>query len=335
MRSNKTPRIAAALLAILICTGTALAVSDEAFQLNEEGITLFEQGKYAKAKERFLEAITADSVYSEARVNAARAAEKLDDWETVKFQYLTVLTYEEENVDALTGAGNYMVKASQYPEAEGYLKKATGFDPRNVSAFYGLGNLYYKMKKYGSAKTNYKKVISLDPRGYSRAWLRVGLIEFDGAKKTKKYAEATKHLEKYLELDPDGSGAALAHYRLGFIHYQGGKTKAALEQFAESKKLSPKDHLPCFYSGEIHLKAGNRAAAEKEYLECLKRKPGFGLAHFKLAIMYQQDYRDEDALTHYKAAAADKSFKQRSQAAQQAAALEEYFRKVKEAETED
>ncbi len=334
MRLKRTPRIAAALFAILIGTGTALAVSDEAFHLNEEGITLYEQGKYAEAKEKFLQAVVADSVYSEARMNTARAAEKLDDWETVKVQYLTVITYDKENVEALTGAGNYMVKASKFPEAESYLKDAVRLDSRNIRAFYGLGNLYHKMEKYGSAKTNYKKVISLDPRGYSHAWLRVGLIEFNGAKKSKKYAEATKHFAKFLELEPDGDGAALAHYRLGFIHYQGGKNKAALEQFAEAKTLSPEDHLPCFYSGEIHQKAGNRAAAEKEYLQCLKRKPGFGLAHFKLAIMYQQDYRDDDALTHYKAAAADKSFKQRSQASQQAAALEEYFRKVKEAEAE-
>ncbi|MFH1278729.1 MAG: tetratricopeptide repeat protein [Candidatus Eisenbacteria bacterium] len=332
MMVKRSPLILGILVLLLAGATAALGVSEEAFQLNEEGIALMDRGKFEQAKEKFLAAVEADGEYWDARVNAARAAEKLEDWVTLKTQYLTVLEYDEENYDALVGIGHYEVATSNFADAEKHFRKALEIEPRSASVRYGLGNLYHKMKKPTNAKAEYEKLIGLDPRGYPRAYLRLGLYEFDGAKQTKKYDAAAAHLEKYLTLDDDPEGVGLAHYRLALIYYQQNKNEKALAHFTEAKKADPSDYRSYYYSAEIHRKAGNRAAAEKEYLDAVKRKPDLGEAHFQLAIMYQQDYRDEDALNHYKQAAADRTFKQRSQAQAQVAALEEYFRKLREAE---
>lgn len=332
MMVMRSPRILGVLALFLAGATTALGVSDEAFQLNEEGLALMKQAKYERAREKFLAAVEADGEYWEARVNAALAAEHLEDWVTVKTQYLTVLEYDPENYDALVGIGHYEVATSNFADAESHFRAALKLEPRSASARFGLGNLYHKMKKFPNAKTEYTKLIDLDPRSYPRAYLRLGLYEFDGAKKTKKYDAAVAHLEKYLTMADDPEGIGLAHYRLALIYYQQDRNQKALAHFTEAKKTDPEDYRNYYYSAEIHRKAGDRTAAEREYLEAVKREPGLGEAHFQLAIMYQQDYRDEDALNHYKKAATDKTFKQRGQAQAQVAALEEYFRKLREAE---
>lgn len=332
MRVKRTPRILGVLLALAAGATVVFAVSDQAFQLNEEGITLLDKGKYEEAKAKFLAAVEAEPQYSEARVNAAKAAENLEDWVTVKTQYLTVLTYDEENFDALLGIGHYEVSTSNFADAEKHLRKALDLEPRSAGAHYGLGNMHYKMKNENLAAAEYEKVIGLDPRGFPRAYLRLGLYQFDVGSKTKKFDDAIKNLEKYLTLGDDDEAIGLAHYRLGLIHYQQNQDAKALQHFSEAKKDDPNDYRPYWYSAEIYRRGEKRADAEKEYLETLKRKPDLGEAHFQLAIMYQQDYRDEDALEHYKKAAADRGFTQRGQAQAQVAALEEYFRKLKEAE---
>ncbi|MFH1680755.1 MAG: tetratricopeptide repeat protein [Candidatus Eisenbacteria bacterium] len=332
MSKRRVPLLAAAAAAVLLAAGLALAVSEEAFQLNEEGITLLRAGKYTQAKEKFLAAVATDSVYSEARINAARAAEMENppDWETVKTEYLTVLTYEPENLDALVGIGEYYVKTPNPEEAKPHFDAALELDPRSGAAHFGLGNMHHKMKKTQQAKAEYEKAVAADPRGFPRAFLRLGLYEYDAGEQTKNFTKAIEHLEKYVAMKDDDDGLATGRRRLGAIYIQKNDAKKAIEHLTKAKELSPSDPWVSYYLGEAHSKAGNLSAAEKEYLACVEKDPKFGEAHFKLAVLYQQDEMDEKAIAHYKAAAADPSFRQKGQAAQMAKQLEEYLRKVRQ-----
>lgn len=332
MKRYRFPRLLAGSIALLAAATFAGAVSDEAFQLNEEGLVLLKAGKHAQAKEKFLAAVAADDVYSEARINAARAAEMENppDWETVKTQYLTVLTYEPENIDALVGIGEYYVKTPNPEEAKPHLDAALKLDPRKASVHFALGNMHHKMKQTQPAKAAYEKAVAADPRGFPRAYLRLGLYEYDAGEKTKDFTKATEILEKYVLMEDDAEGLSTGRSRLGAIYVQKNDPKKAVEHLEKAKELNPADPWVYYYLGEAHTKARNFTAAEKEYLACIEKDPKFGEAHFKLAVLYQQDEQDEKAIQHYKAAAADPGFKQKGQAAQMAQQLEEYLRKVRE-----
>jgi len=338
MKSIRTaPFVVASLL--FLWTSMALATTDAAFQLNKEGISLMKAGKYAQAKEKFLAAVEEDSVYAEARVNAAKAAEMEDppDWVTVKTQYLTVIQFiDAENMGALLGIGEYYVKVSNMPDAEASFRKVLELDPQSGAARFGLGNMYHKMKKYDKAAVEYKKALAKDPNAYSRGYLRLGIYEFEKNATSKKFGKATEYLEKYLESgDREKEGLYYAHSYLGQILVHTGKPQAALTHLQKAKEIDPKAFENYYFIAEVYSQMNKWKEAETEYLACLKQNPGYGEAHFKLAVMYQQQYRDAEAIEHYKAAAKDPSFRNRNTARSMAQQLEEYLKKVEAAEAEE
>ncbi len=321
-----------ALLIASIAAGPALGASDKAVALNNEGKELFSQARYSEALQKFVDAIDADSVYSEARVNAARVAEKLEDWANVKFQYLTVLTYDKDNIDALVGAGNYFVRVENYDEAKGYFDRALKIDQGNATVHFGLGTMYHKMKNTKKARLEYKKTIALDPENFPLAYYRLGRYEFETAAKTKDFSKAADYLSSYLERGKDGDILYSTNMDLATIQIRKKAYAKAIDYYAAAKLIKPSEWKPYFYTAEALRAQKKMKQAEKEYLATLERKPGHGESHYRLAVMYQQNFEDDKALEHYKAAAKDRSFKNRKAASNAAAALEDYLKKVKEAE---
>lgn len=319
----------------LFAVSPLLAASQDAFDLNEEGLELLETGKYTEAKAKFIEAFEADSSFIEARVNAARAAESENppDWVTVKTQYLTVVTYmDEENFEANLGLANYYVKTDNFAEAKNYYDKALDLEPRNAAIHFGLGNMHHKMKKMDLASAKYAKTIEMDKSSFPTAYLRIGVHEFNKNRKTKKYEAAIVHLKKYLTMAGDDDNRAIVHNRLGMIYFDTGKQAKALEHYSQAKQFDVSDHTNYYYSGVIYLRTKNSTKAEKEFLDCLKQKPGYGEAHFNLAVIYQQQYMYQEAVVQYKAAASDRNFNNRAKARDVANQIEAYLQKVKEAQ---
>ena len=156
--------------------------------------------------------------------------------------------------------------------------------------------------------------------------------EYNNNKKSKKFDKAIEFLDGFLKVGTDKEELGIANNRLGLIHYALKEYGKALKYFGDAAKSDPADYTNDFFRGVIYAKANKLAEAEAEFKSCLKKKPGYGDAHFQLATLYQMQYRDEEAIEQYRAAAADGSFGKRSAARQKAQELEAYLRKVKEAE---
>ncbi len=300
----------------------ARATKPEAIKLNEEGEAFITQADYTKALQKFIEAINTDSVYSEARVNAALTAEFMEDWANVKFQYLTILTYDEENFDALLGAANYFVRVGDFDEARGYFAQATTIDPGSAPLHFGMGGMHHKMKSSKKALSEYKKTIALDEKGFPLAYYRLGRHESEAAKATKDYSKAIMYLSSYVELGKDSDILYSANMDLATIRIKAKEYDQAVVRLSAAKLIKTSDWKPYFYTAEVFRAQGKTRVAEKEYLATLEKKPGHGESHYRLALMFQEQYKDEEAMMHYQEAAKDKSFKNRTQARQAAAALE-------------
>lgn len=326
-----TKLLAIGLISTLLAVPAA-ATKPEAVKLYNEGEALMEQAKYTEALQKFIEAIDTDSVYSDARIKAAQIAEIMEDWANVKFQYLTVLTYEESNFDAILGAASYFVRVENFDEAQSYFDKASEIDPGSATLHFGLGSMYHKMKNARKARLEYKKTVALDDTAFPLAYYRLGRHEFDMAKQSKDYDKAEEYFTRYVELGKDGDILYSANMDLATIQIKTKSYGKALKHLSNAKLIKTSEWKPYFLTAEIYRAQRKSKDAENEYLATLEKKPGHGESHFRLALMYQEQYKDEDALKHYREASKDRSFKNRSQAGEAAAALEDYIRQVKEAE---
>lgn len=315
---------------LLLIAGLAFA---DAKSLTTEGNTLHKKGDYKGALAKFQAATTEDGEHVDAWIGGAKAAEKLEDWATVKKNYLTVIEFlDKDNFDARLGAGEYFLRAKKYTNAQTHLAAAVKLQPGSADVHYGLGDLYYKTKKRTKAKTEYKKGLTLAPDAHLIALYRLGRIEYDNGKAGKKFDGAIDYYEQYIAKGKDKSTLFSIQTDLGLIYQQLGKNQLALGHLAKAKTLKPSDYRPYFYSAEINRSQKKMKEAEAEYLGVLERNKKHGSSHYQLAIYYQQSYQDEKALEHYQAAAKDTKFKGRKAAGEQAAALDKYLKEVEKAE---
>jgi tetratricopeptide (TPR) repeat protein len=137
-----------------------------------------------------------------------------------------------------------------------------------------------------------------------------------------RFNEAGDKIVQALALDPN---LAEAHYLLGLVRHQDGRTEVALQSFRAALKinpryadaqvrvceletvfaranetgydralascrraiqLDPRDPEPHFHSGWIQAKLGNFAASISEYNTVLKLDPKFARVRFELAMTY-------------------------------------------------
>ncbi|MSV27604.1 MAG: tetratricopeptide repeat protein [Bryobacterales bacterium] len=147
-----------------------------------------------------------------------------------------------------------------------------------------------------------------------------------------RFGEAADKFVQALALDP---GIAEAHYLLGLIRQQDGRTEAALQSFHAALRINPRhapaqarvceldtvfararetgyekgldscrraiqldpgDAEPRFHIGWIQAKLGNHAAAIREFTAVLRLDPKFSRVRFELAMAYIDTKDDERAL---------------------------------------
>ena len=114
---------------------------------------------------------------------------------------------------------------------------------------------------------------------------------------------AEKTLARALANGPEDSAAL---YLVGNLKFRQEKYDEALDALSLSAKLNPQEAQTQFVLGQVLLQKGERKAAETALRQAIQLKPGWGDAHYTLAVMYsaQQPPFKELAEWHYKRAIA-------------------------------
>ena len=114
-------------------------------------------------------------------------------------------------------------------------------------------------------------------------------------------AEAT--IKQALASDPTDPASLLM---MGLLKYQQGQYDAALDSLSLSAKGAPEDPRAQYFLGKTLLQKGMRAQAETALRKAVNLRPGWGEAHFSLAMAYatQQPPFKELAQWHYQKALA-------------------------------
>lgn len=152
--------------------------------------------------------------------------------------------------------------------------------------------------RYEEAEQKYLQVLRQDENNvFTLANLAAVQIDLN------RPEEADKNLKRALAADPDDPATLFLFGRLKFMQEQWDDALNALSRAAVAMPEEPRTQ---FYLGKTLIQKGNRNQAEKVLRKAVQLKPGFGEAHYLLAVLYgtQQPPFKELAEWHYKKAIA-------------------------------
>jgi tetratricopeptide (TPR) repeat protein len=118
-----------------------------------------------------------------------------------------------------------------------------------------------------------------------------------------RHNEAEATIKQALAGDPNDPASLLM---MGLIKYQQGQYDAALDSLSLSAKGAPDDYRAQYFLGRTLQQKGMRSQAETALRKAVNLRPGWGEAHFSLAMIYvtQQPPFKELAQWHYQKAIA-------------------------------
>lgn len=116
-----------------------------------------------------------------------------------------------------------------------------------------------------------------------------------------RMGEAEASLKQVLVTNPTDPASLLL---MGLLKYQQGEYDAALDSLSLSAKQLPDDPRTQYFLGKTLLQKGLRAQGETALRKAVNLRPGWGEAHFSLAMVYatQQPPFKELAQWHYQKA---------------------------------
>ncbi len=175
-------------------------------------------------------------------------------------------------------------------EAENYLMKAVQIDPALAQVHNTLGLLEIKREDWKKAIDHFQTAVSIN-EAFESAYcnLSIALI-YQG-----KNSEALESAQKYADLNPH---SALAQNNLGNIYGSCGMKTEAIETLQLSAALNPNDWNVYFWLGCLRLQLKKHKEAIASFQEALHLRGDFALAHYNLALCFEQDGNKSLAKKH-------------------------------------
>lgn len=148
-------------------------------------------------------------------------------------QYQQILDKDPDNLEALIGAGEALLAASQPLRAENYFERALVIDTQNIQAREARALSWLMSGKYAAAQ---KSLLNLVDDGVDRwrVWNGLGVIaDLDG-----DYAKAAGYYQKAIALVPD---RAMLHNNLGYSQIMVHNYAAAEDSLNIALQLAPEN----------------------------------------------------------------------------------------------
>lgn len=183
-------------------------------------------------------------------------------------------------------------------EAEALYRDVLKAEPENRRAHLGLVDLFLEQGKYADAERLLKEQLQKDPND-AQSLARVGVMK----SRQQRPDQALEPLEKAVALNPSLSEARA---ELAFLHFRADPAKAAqcVTTTSEIVINEPRNVLALSYLGLCLLSKGDKARAEQTLKAAIDIDKNFGLAHYNLAQVYENEGKLDDAKKAYQAAAA-------------------------------
>lgn len=192
-------------------------------------------------------------------------------------------------------AGQELMYAESWEQAEAEFKAAIGLDPLLVLAHYSLGQAHMALKRYPEAI-----------RAFGGA---IGAHREIDALRMVDQTQADQRVEDQIRELRDGLRAVQSNPKLlamGLRDNMVLKLEEQIRTLENSKRRGAgAADVPAEFSlalGSAHFRSGALAEASRHYQAALKVRPRFGEAHNNLAVVYMMLGRLEEAENEMKAA---------------------------------
>lgn len=160
-------------------------------------------------------------------------------------------------------------QAKRYDDAEAVANKALNQsskpEDQKVARFM-LGSILERQKKWDLAEEQFKKVLAVDPMDAPAA----NYLGYMLADRGVRLEESVKYIQKALEVDPN-NGAYLDS--LGWAYYKMDRYDLAQAPLEKAVRLMAGDPTVQEHLGNLYLKLGKKAEAEKQLEQALKDYP--------------------------------------------------------------
>jgi tetratricopeptide (TPR) repeat protein len=181
---------------------------------NNMGSVCITLGKYKEAIPYLKRSIDGNANFKYVYLNLARAYRQLKEYDSSAKNYLLMLQFDPNYVEAQKELATVYFVQQKYDLAAVHFKIVSELMPNDADAFNNLGAVYLNSKMYMQAIDQFKKTIALKP-GYINAYSNLGRCYYF----TKQYQAAIDIFNKELTMDNkngrDVPYMALSYQKLG------------------------------------------------------------------------------------------------------------------------
>lgn len=149
----------------------------------------------------------------------------------------------------------------------------------------------------GRTQAAHSVLIDINERapGNYRILCNLGVVEM----KLGNYHAAIQCLDEAITMRENSS---YAHFMLGIAHYKNSDWDMAMTSFDRSLSIRPDNARAHLYLGNLAGAAKRYEKAEEHFLSTIELDPTLPDAYYNLAVLYQQQTRNKDALSYYQKA---------------------------------
>lgn len=198
---------------------------------------------------------------------------------------------QSNNTDLLYSLGIVCQNLGRIDEAQKYYQAALGLDPKFEQARSALENL----KERKNLPLDYSEILK---RNHLPGKIPLEIVQLDSLG-SKEINEKIGELEAKL-LTEKGKDLGRFQYELGLYYATAKEYNKALEHIQKAQQLKYKP-ASSFLIGYIYYKTGETQKALAAYGEFVRKDPKDPLAHYNLAVLYDNQTQERDkAIHHYR-----------------------------------
>ena len=242
----------------------------------------------AQERRRMGEQILWDT-YQKSKVKIDGLGKAIEDIRNIKIK----LTEEEEKFVASHRRPDQEFKSPQRVSMTHALKYGSKLAEETK---YVEGLIIRHFQK-GRTQAAHSVLIDINERvpGNYRILCNLGVVEM----KLGNYEAAIECLDEAITMRENSS---YAHFMLGIAKYKNSDLDAALNCFERSLALKPDNARAHLYLGNLAGAAKRFDKAEEHFLSTIELDPTLADAYYNLAVLYEQQTRNKDALSYYQKA---------------------------------
>lgn len=246
----------------------------------DRGNQQFEKQQYPEAIIEYRRAVQADPRLGEARLQLAQAYATTGDGPNALREFARAAELLPDDTAAQVKAGNFMLLAARFDEAQGLANRMLQHNPNNVEAQILLANSLAGLRDIDGAVAAFEKAVALEPNR-AATYSELGAVQLEGG--NKDAAEAA--FRKAIAIDPQSPNA---HLSLANYLWASGQLTEAEQEIKLALQAEP-THPVANRAISMYYMVTNRAAEAEPHLKLVAdampgAEPKYFLAEYYLRL---------------------------------------------------